>query len=613
MGSPSRTGPLRPASPAGSRKALTWFLDDPGRLALEKAAVDNLAADADWLSGSVWGLRGGLRLDAVICAGGHDYEVTMSYPEVFPATPPIVRPKNSEERWSDHQWGRGGSLCLEWGPDNWRPGITGAEMLESAHRLLSMENPLGEGSSLTVPSRHRTSVGQELSGKLLRFYVGENLLYCLASLPEDAEGTLEAFVEKQGESYSCVVRWLRPAGLPAWEDPSVPAALYDEMDEMGPPAGLFYKTRLDAGDIRNAKNAGDLEALLAGADHREVSLGAAGPHPRGLKRRPEVVLLADAGGEPHLFMLFADGDALRASPVRSEARGPNPRLPADLAVAATKTVGIVGLGSVGSKLAVSLARSGVRKFVLVEGDVLLPENLVRNDLDWRDVGQHKVHAVKRRLELLAPGVEVEVADLDLTGQESNVNVAVALKRLGGCDLIVDSTAEPNVFNLLAHAAKTYARPMVWAKVYAGGIGGMVARSRPGLDPAPGRMRAAYHKAIVDSPEPAQDGDEPYAAEGTNGEPLAASDADVAVVAGHAAKLALDTMLGAENSAYPNSMYLVGLREGWVFEQPFHNIPISMVEVSEETDEGSDPEAESEGWRFLRQLVEKESGASASAE
>ena len=40
----------------------------------------------------------------------------------------------------------------------------------------------------------------------------------------------------------------------------------------------------------------------------------------------------------------------------------------------------------GSKLAASLARSGVRRFVLVEEDVLLPENLVRNDLDWRDVG-----------------------------------------------------------------------------------------------------------------------------------------------------------------------------------------------------------------------------------
>lgn len=587
---------------------MAWFLDDPGRLAREKEAVEILGSEADWLRGTVWGLGGGLNLNAVIRAGGHDYEVTMTYPEVFPATPPVVRPKDRDARWSEHQWGRGGSLCLEWGPDNWQPGITGAEMLESAHRLLSTENPLGKGPSLEVPSRHRTSVGQELSGKLLRFYVGGDLLSYLTELPDGAEGTVEAFLEKQGESYVCVIRRLLPSGLTVWEDPSVPATLYDEMDEMGPPAGLLYNTHLDAGDIRSAKNVRDLEGLLAEASHGEVTLGAAGPHPQGLKKRPDVVLLADAAGEPHLFMLFADGDVLKAAAVRSEVHEPNPRLPADFARTTDKTVGVVGLGSMGGKLAASLARSGVRKFVLVEADVLLPENLVRNDLDWRDVGQHKVHAAKRRLELVAPGVEVEVHDLNLTGQESNANVAAALKRLGGCDLIVDATADPGVFNLLAHAAKTYARPMVWAKVYAGGIGGLVARSRPGLDPAPGKMRAAYHEAIVDSPEPAQAGDEPYAAEGEGGEPLAASDADVSVVAGHAANLALDTVLRTEDSAYPNSMYLVGLRAGWLFEQPFHNVPVSMEGLSEEADEGADAEAESEGWRFLRQLVEKETGA-----
>lgn len=587
---------------------MAWFLDDPGRLAREMAAIELLETEADWLRGTVWGLGGGLHLDATIRAGGHDYEIRMTYPEVSPAAPPIVKPKNRDERWSDHQWGPGGSLCLEWGPDNWHPGITGAEMLGSAHRLLSTENPLGEGPSVTVPSRHRTSVGQELRGELLRFYVGDDLASYLAGLPDVADGTLDAYLKKQSKNYSCMIRTLRPSGLPEWEDSSVPAALYREMREMGPPAGVFYKLNLDAEAASKMRNVGDIERALAEGGRGKVSLGAAGAHPQGLKGRPEVALLVDADGQPHLFLLFADGDVMEAAPVRPEAPGPNPRLPAEFAGTAGKTIGIVGLGSVGSKLAASLARSGIRKFVLVEADVVLPENLIRNDLDWRDVGEHKVHAAKRRLELLAPDVEVEVYDLHLTGQESNANVAGALKRLGGCDLIVDATADPGVFNLLAHVAKTYARPMVWAKVYAGGIGGMVARSRPELDPAPGRMRAAYHEAIADSPEPAQGGGEPYAAEGEDEEPLVASDADVAVIAGHAANLALDTVLRAEDSAYPNSMYLVGLREGWLFEQPFHNVPVSMESVTAEANEAADSEAESEGWRFLLELLEKETDA-----
>lgn len=587
---------------------MAWYLDNPGRLARERDAVERLENGAEWLRGKVWGLGGGVHLDVVIRTGGHDYEVTMTYPEVFPATPPIVKPKNPGELWSIHQWGVGGSLCLERGPDNWHPGVTGAEMLESAHRLLSAENPLGRGPSATVPSRHRLSVGQELRGELLRFYAGDDLISYLAGLPDGAEGTLDAYFKKQGKNYSCAIRRLRSSGLSAWEDPSVPAALYAEMRALGPPAGVFYKLDLDADGLSKVQNVGDIEQVLAEAGRGAVSLREAGPHPQGLESRPEVVLLVDAEDLPHLFMLFADGDVLGAAPVRSRSRGPNLRLPADFAGAASKTVGIVGLGSVGSKLAASLARSGVRRFVLVEEDVLLPENLARNDLDWRDVGEHKVHAAKRKLELLAPGVEVEVYDLHLTGQESNAKVAGALKRLGGCDLIVDATADPDVFNLLSHVAKTYSRALVWAKVYAGAIGGMVARSRPGLDPAPGRMRAAYHDAIADSPEPVPPGDDPYAAEGEDGEPLVASDADVGIIAGHAAALALDTMLRPDASAYPNSMYLVGLAEGWLFTQPFHNVPVSMDDLPEETGKVADPEAESEGWKFLLELAEQETGA-----
>ena len=59
-----------------------------------------------------------------------------------------------------------------------------------------------------------------------------------------------------------------------------------------------------------------------------------------------------------------------------------PRLPAEYAGLAPVRVGIVGLGSLGSKIAVSLARSGLRRFLLVDDDVLLPENICRHELSW---------------------------------------------------------------------------------------------------------------------------------------------------------------------------------------------------------------------------------------
>jgi hypothetical protein len=44
------------------------------------------------------------------------------------------------------------------------------------------------------------------------------------------------------------------------------------------------------------------------------------------------------------------------------------RIPSEFERLRDKKIGIVGLGSVGSKVAVSLARSGVRNFILIDDD-----------------------------------------------------------------------------------------------------------------------------------------------------------------------------------------------------------------------------------------------------
>lgn len=46
-----------------------------------------------------------------------------------------------------------------------------------------------------------------------------------------------------------------------------------------------------------------------------------------------------------------------------------------------------------SKLAASLARSGVSDFLLLDTDVFLPGNVVRNELDLRAVAVNKTKAV----------------------------------------------------------------------------------------------------------------------------------------------------------------------------------------------------------------------------
>jgi molybdopterin/thiamine biosynthesis adenylyltransferase len=253
------------------------------------------------------------------------------------------------------------------------------------------------------------------------------------------------------------------------------------------------------------------------------------------------------------------------------------RLAPEYARLATTKVVIVGCGSLGSKVAAALARAGVGNFVLIDGDLLLPGNLVRNDLDWDGVGLNKPDAVKRRISKLAPSAEVSVRRIGLSGQESAALSDAALTEAGDCDLIVEATADPDVFNLCGAVARNEKRALVWGEVLAGGIGGIVARLRPGRDPVPHAARRQIAGWCADRAVPVPDGAKrEYGLwAGDDEPPLIADDADVGVIAGHVTRFALDVLL-REDSIFPHSAYAVGLKREWIFTAPFDVWPIELV-------------------------------------
>ena len=58
-------------------------------------------------------------------------------------------------------------------------------------------------------------------------------------------------------------------------------------------------------------------------------------------------------------------------------------------------------------------------------------------------------------------------------------------------------------------------------------------------------------------------------------PAIADDADVTVIAGNAARMAIDLLIPRDPSMFPHSVYLIGLAEGWIFDQPFETRPIDV--------------------------------------
>ncbi len=67
---------------------------------------------------------------------------------------------------------------------------------------------------------------------------------------------------------------------------------------------------------------------------------------------------------------------------------------------------LVGCGSVGSFVAMELARSGVGKFVLCDTDTLEIHNICRHQCGYNDLGRYKVDAVKDKILNINPNAEV---------------------------------------------------------------------------------------------------------------------------------------------------------------------------------------------------------------
>lgn len=81
-------------------------------------------------------------------------------------------------------------------------------------------------------------------------------------------------------------------------------------------------------------------------------------------------------------------------------------------------VAIAGLGGLGSNIAISLARIGVGKLLLVDYDVVEPSNLNRQNYDLTHLGMLKTQAMKSQIEKINPFIEVEICTAKVT--EENV-------------------------------------------------------------------------------------------------------------------------------------------------------------------------------------------------
>ena len=109
-----------------------------------------------------------------------------------------------------------------------------------------------------------------------------------------------------------------------------------------------------------------------------------------------------------------------------------------------KKVGIAGCGGLGSNAAVSLARAGVKSFVLVDFDVVDESNLNRQFYFRHQIGLPKIDALKSNMLLIDPTLQVEVL-LEKLNQDS------MLKHFATCDLIIEAFDQATAKQLMLEA------------------------------------------------------------------------------------------------------------------------------------------------------------------
>ena len=119
-------------------------------------------------------------------------------------------------------------------------------------------------------------------------------------------------------------------------------------------------------------------------------------------------------------------------------------------------IGIVGLGSVGSIVAESLARMGMKYIVLIDFDEIQRHNLDRlQTASHSDIGKLKVVVTKRRMRQISTADNIEITAVPYSiAEEEGYRAAL------DCDVLFSCVDRPRARSILNHFAYSHLIPVI---------------------------------------------------------------------------------------------------------------------------------------------------------
>lgn len=236
------------------------------------------------------------------------------------------------------------------------------------------------------------------------------------------------------------------------------------------------------------------------------------------------------------------------------------------------SVGIVGLGSIGSQVAQSLADIGIGRLSLIDPDRLLWHNLIRHRLGPESIGRHKVDALKASLETKSrfysaeARSEIQAFRLDVVNDFREF-----IKIFHDLDVVVCCADGIRARRVVSHAAKLLKKHAILACVLADGSVGEVIRIRPGR--TFGCLLCQRSALALRGGIDAEADQELSYGGGTTHKAMSAVPTDLNLVADVAAKMTLATVLesfhGAPGQRLPGEQAVIALRSTPTFAEPFN--------------------------------------------
>ncbi len=132
----------------------------------------------------------------------------------------------------------------------------------------------------------------------------------------------------------------------------------------------------------------------------------------------------------------------------------------DVELLSKKICIVLGCGSIGSRVAETLIKSGVGRLILVDNDVLRVGNISRHILGLDYLGQNKADALREILLRKNPYSNIQAINLNITRETEKL-----YKFIESCDQIISCLGRDSVECLVNEIALYYKKPVIYCRSY----------------------------------------------------------------------------------------------------------------------------------------------------